>query len=298
MFTGFLKSIFSMLFDLLKWPVLIIGGVLFLFFFFTGVFFILEYRKGRRLNPGAVRRLPKESVLGRIFIDAPKMYVEDMYNRPPDFFRPQGMVIFCGRQGMGKTVSMFQYVQSLQYQYPKCKVLSNTPYIYQDGALNHWRQLIEYKNGKNGVVVVMDELQNWFSSNQSRNFPPEMLSVITQNRKNRRLILGTSQNFYLLAKPIRSQATEVRNCITLGGVLTIVLKREPVLDSEGDVKEMKHRGMYFFVHTKKLRDSYNTWATVESLSRSGFHANPFLMMGETKPEKNVKQTEQNEKAVK
>ena len=45
------------------------------------------------------------------------------------------------------------------------------------------------KNGINGVIVVMDELQNWFSSNDSKNFPPEMLSVITQNRKNRRMVL-------------------------------------------------------------------------------------------------------------
>lgn len=75
--------------------------------------------------------------------------------------------------------------------------------------------LIDYKNDKQGVIVGMDELQNWFSSNDSKNFPPEMLGIITQNRKNRRIILGTSQNFYLLAKAIRSQATEVRRCTTL-----------------------------------------------------------------------------------
>lgn len=75
--------------------------------------------------------------------------------------------------------------------------------------------LMSYKNGIQGVIVSIDELQNWFSSNDSKNFPPEMLEVITQNRKNRRIILGTSQNFYLLAKAIRSQATEVRRCSTL-----------------------------------------------------------------------------------
>ena len=86
---------------------------------------------------------------------------------------------------------------------------------------------------------IMDELQNWFSSNDSKNFPPEMLGVITQNRKNRRIILGTSQNFYLLAKAIRSQATEVRRCSTFLGCLTIVRRAEPILDSEGNVAEWK-----------------------------------------------------------
>jgi hypothetical protein len=100
-----------------------------------------------------------------------------------------------------------------------------------------------------------------------------MLSVITQNRKNRRVILGTAQNFYLLAKPIRSQCTEVRQCVTLGGVLTIVTRREPICDEAGDVKEMKFRGMYFFVHSDRLRNSYDTYSIVESLSSSGFKDN-------------------------
>lgn len=94
--------------------------------------------------------------------------------------------------------------------------------------------------------------------------------VITQNRKNRRIILGTSQNFYLLAKAIRSQATEVRRCTTLLGCLTIVRRAEPILDSEGNVAEWKKRGMYFFVHNKKLREAYDTYKVIENLSKSGF----------------------------
>ena len=116
----------------------------------------------------------------------------------------------------------------------------------------------------------MDELQNWFSSNDSKNFPPEMLSVITQNRKNRRIILGTSQNFYLLAKAIRSQATEVRRCTTLLGALTIVRRFEPILDSEGNVQEFKYRGWYFFVHDKELRDCYDTYKVIDRFKDVGF----------------------------
>lgn len=276
MFMEIIKSIFSLLWMVIKWPLIIIGCIILLFVLSCLFFFVREFLKGRRLNFGSIRRVEKRPALLRIFVDAPKMFIEDLYNTPPDFFQEQGCIIFTGRQGRGKTVSIFQKVMELQYKYPKCKVISNTPYKFQDEALNHWKQLINYKNGQQGVVVVMDELQNWFSSNQSRNFPPEMLSVITQNRKNRRLILGTAQSFHLLAKAIRSQATEVRSCVTLAKVLTIVVRREPELNSEGDVIKMKYRGMYFFVHTKELRESYNTWATVENLSKSGFHDNPFL----------------------
>ena len=172
--------------------------------------------------------------------------------------------------GAGKTISMIEFAMRMQEEYPLAKCTSNLGYIYEDNKLKDWRMLMNYKNGKKGVIVIMDELQNWFSSNDSKNFPPEMLGVITQNRKNRRIILGTSQNFYLLAKAIRSQATEVRRCTTLLGCLTIVRRAEPILDSEGNVAEWKNRGMYFFVHNKKLRESYDTYKVIENLNKSGF----------------------------
>lgn len=42
------------------------------------------------------------------------------------------------------------------------------------------------------------------------------------------------------------------------------------MDSEGNVVEFKSRGMYFFVHNKKLRDAYDTYKVIENLSKSGF----------------------------
>lgn len=185
-------------------------------------------------------------------------------------FGYKGLVIFEGRQGSGKTISMIQFARQMQQEYPRSKCITNLGYTKQDDELNHWRKLTDYSNDKYGVICVMDELQNWFSSNQSKDFPPEMLQVITQNRKNRRIILGTSQNFYLLAKAIRSQCTEIRQCTTLLGCLTIVRRLEPILDSDGNVKEHKLLGFYFYVHDKDLRESYDTYKVIESLSKSGF----------------------------
>ena len=110
---------------------------------------------------------------------------------------------------------MVEFILRMQEEYPLSITTTNFGLKSQNKELKNWEMLIDYKNGKQGVIVGMDELQNWFSSNDSKNFPPEMLGIITQNRKNRRIILGTSQNFYLLAKAIRSQATEVRRCTTL-----------------------------------------------------------------------------------
>ncbi len=269
-------KVLGALVTIFKWPLIIVFSIIG-FFYFSCLFWVLvKYIKGERIQRGSVRRLKKRNALAKILIDAPKQYVNDLFNMKPDFFRPQGLIIFTGRQGNGKTSALMQYAIELLDTYPKAKCLSNTKFKYQTAALNHWNQLINFKNAHKGVIVIMDELQNWFGSNQSRTFPPEMLGVITQNRKNRRVILGTSQNFYLLAKAIRSQCTEIRECITLAGVVTIVVRREPILKEDGDVKELKFRGMYFFVHSQRLRESYDTYAVVEALGKSGFQENPII----------------------
>ena len=271
----FLK-IFMVILNMFKWPLIIIFAIIGFFYISCMFWFIVKFFKGERVHRGSVKKIKKRSALMRILYDAPRQYVEDLYNMKPDFFRPQGLVVFTGRQGSGKTSAAMQYAIELLDTYPKAKCLSNTKFKYQNEQLNHWKQLINYKNAHKGVIVIMDELQNWFGSNQSRNFPPEMLGVITQNRKNRRIILGTSQNFYLLAKAIRSQCTEIRECTTLAGVMTIVIKREPILKEDGDVKELKFRGMYFFVHSPRLRNSYDTYAVVDALGKSGFQENPVM----------------------
>lgn len=259
--------------DFLKYPLYFVLICILLILISCAFYYVKGLLKGRRVPKGNRRRLRKPGLLEKIFILMPKQYIEDLFSRPADFFPYQGMIIFEGRQGSGKTISMVRYVKDMQYEFPDALCTTNLAFTDENKPLKTWTMLIDYKNGYKGVIVAMDELQNWFSSNDSKNFPPEMLSLITQNRKNRRIILGTSQNFYLLAKAIRSQATEVRRCATYFGCLTVVRRLEPILDSEGNVVEWKKRGIYCFVHDKELRDSYNTWKVIENLRKSGFKEN-------------------------
>ena len=268
-----LWTVLSVFIEFLKYPFYVLLGAFCLFCVICTLFIIKGLFEGKRIKRGDRRRLREPNLFIKLFWLVPKQFVEDLFNKPEDYFEQQGLIIFEGRQGTGKTISMVKYMRDLQYQFPNAKCTTNLAYIDENKPLKNWTMLIDYKNGFKGVIVAMDELQNWFSSNDSKNFPPEMLSVITQNRKNRRLILGTSQNFYLLAKAIRSQATEVRRCATFLGCFTIVRRAEPILDSEGNVKEWKRRGMYCYVHTKELRDSYDTWKVIENLKTSGFKEN-------------------------
>ncbi len=272
----FLKLIMGF-FGMLKYPLYFVGTALLLFFLLVFINILILMKQGKRFKKGQHVRLKKKSMLRRFIIDAPKQYASDMIDRDPEFFKYQGCIIFVGRQGRGKSIGMVEFARRMQLEYPLSKCISNIKYKYADDEFKHWKKLVKYKNGKQGVICIMDETQNWFSSNQSKNFPPEMLTVITQNRKNRRIILGTAQSFHLLAKALRTQATEVRECVTILGCITFVRRREPILDSEGNIVEYKNRGMYFFVHDKALRECYDTYAVVDSLSDSGFQDKDYLI---------------------
>ena len=250
-------SMLMVFWNFLKYPVYLILILLLLFILLCFIFIVIGFIKGKRFKKGSRRVVKKHGFFRRLLIDLPKQFVEDLFAKDPDFFRYQGLIIFEGRQGSGKTTSMVEQAIRMQKEYPLSKCTSNLGYTKQDTALTDWRMLMNYKNGIKGVIVLMDELQNWFSSNDSKNFPPEMLQIITQNRKNRSIIMGTAQNFYLLSKAIRTQTTEVR-------------RFEPILDAEGNVAEWKKRGMYFFVHNKELRDSYDTFKVIERLNKVGF----------------------------
>lgn len=268
---------FSIMFDILKvvWsflcvPIVLILALICVFIVLIALHIVIGYTQGRRLPKGIFRQKKKRAIFLRLGWDLPKQIANDMFNRDPFEFPYKGCVIFTGRQGNGKTIALVHFSMAMRSEYPDSKVLSNLDIAFQDEELNHWKKLVNYKNGPLGVIACIDETQNWFSSNQSRNFPPEMLQVITQNRKNRRIILGTAQNFYMLAKNIRSQCTEVRECFTLFGCLTVVRRREPILDNDGNVVEFKKRGTYFFVHNDELRNNYDTYRVIESLAESGF----------------------------
>ena len=234
-------------------------------------YFLAFTIKGYRMKKGAHNRVKRPGFLKSFFYLFPKRYMMDLFNRDPEYFIHQGCIIFTGRQGSGKTVAMVEQALMWQKEYPKSKCITNLAYAHQDDELDHWSKLIDYKNGIQGVICLMDEMQNWFMSKQRADFPPEMLEVVTQNRKNRRVIMGTSQCFVRLAKPLREQATEVRRCLTLLGCITFVHRVYPELNAAGDVEKWKHLGFYFFVHTDEIRESYDTYRVIEALRKSGFN---------------------------
>lgn len=265
------------LWNIIRWPLFAFLTIYLVFLILYLIHLKIELKKANKtfkdINKIHIHK-KKRSRFKQLFYDFPRMMAIDRINRNPEAFPYHGMIIFEGRQGRGKSVAMIHCSTEMLDDYDQAKCIANLKYYDQTGEehrrLKHWRELLNYTNGELGVLAIIDETQNWFNSKDSKNFPPEMVSVVTQNRKNRRVILGTAQSFYMLAKDIRTQCTEVRSCRTFFNCLTVYIRKEPIVDSAGEIIKFKYLGWDWFVHTPELRDSYDTYEVIERFSKAGF----------------------------
>lgn len=265
--SGILKVISDILLFILKALGIAIAPIIIAFI--LQLVYLLLFKK-MRFKGITTAKKKKESFIKRVFILFPRQFWIDTINREPDSFRDYGVHIIAGEQGSGKTITLAYLLDKYQREYPKCKIRTNFNYTRQDGEINHWKDIVQNNNGIYGQIEVLDEIQNWFNSLQSKDFPVEMLTEITQQRKQRKIIFGTSQVFSRVAKPIREQTTFLYEPITILGCLTIVKKSKPQLDHDGIDKGRKNKNYFFFVHNEYIRNLFDTYRKVENLREVGF----------------------------
>lgn len=190
-------------------------------------------------------------------------------------FREYGLTLYVARQGGGKTVSMVEYLERMREKYPKAIIVTNFDYRYQDKAMEGWQDFFDIRNGTDGVIFAIDEIQNEFSSSAWKNFPETLLSEITQQRKQRIKIVATTQIFTRTVKQLREQANDVVQCVTFGNRWTFNKRFDAVdynnsIDSPSAREKVRILGRSSFVHDDYLRDLFDTYAKVERMKKLGF----------------------------
>lgn len=194
-------------------------------------------------------------------------YKRDFRKEHPDFFDPSGILVFCGPQGAGKTLSAVQYVRKLAEKYPKMILVTNVEIKGLSIAVYPYTGIADfskYSNGFEGVVFLIDEIHIEFNSLESKNIDPSVMTEIAQQRKQRKHIVGTSQVFGRIAKPFREQFKYVVLCRCLWGVLqynTLIDGERAMVDDDGHL-EAETVKRYFWWHKPELYDSYNTYAKI------------------------------------
>lgn len=208
----------------------------------------------------------------KIWFDA----IKDDYNnsRDSEFFPYNGTQIYTGKQGSGKTLSMVRDALRMKENYPKSKVVTNLKLnvdwadeviSFSDiGELSE--VLVSVNNGKYGVIYMIDEIHSYFNALDSKSIPPFVFTEISQQRKQRKIILGSSQLFMRLAKPFREQCSNMLVCSTHMGIYTKVSAYDGMdlgQDFDGNLVGTRKKTVGYF-HSRELRDSYDTFQKVVS----------------------------------
>lgn len=182
-----------------------------------------------------------------------------------------GIWLYCGLYGQGKTMALTEYLTRMRKKYgDKIYISTNYGFKGEDFPLERWQDLLtEYDRP---VIFGYDEIQNEFNSRDYRNFPYELVKLLTQNRKGHgKQIVGTAQRYGRVDKTIRELCTHVVECKKGWFGRVTKLKKYDVEDYEMFINEidiMNKRKIpcqrYRFIQTDELRNAYDSFKMLDT----------------------------------
>lgn len=171
-------------------------------------------------------------------------------------------------------MSATKCVKLLHKQYPKALICSNIQLrdIPEVIPFTCYEQIKELHNQEKGVIYLIDELHVLWNSLESKNIPISEMAVFAQMRKERRVIIGTSQVFGRMAKPIREQIKYAIRCRSVLKYLQI----NQILDPNGEgvrgekdgELDAEHIRTEWFFHRPEDYQAYDTYTKIERIERS------------------------------
>ena len=200
-------------------------------------------------------------------------------NRKDKKIHLYGIYGFFGLPGHGKTISMSYELLSLRQRYGNdIYIFTNYGFDYEDKPFDNWRMLLDEYDKP--AVFAWDEVQNEFNSRDFKNFPVELLTLLTQNRKgNGKRIYYTAQRYNRVDKVFRELSFLVGDCRTIMGRYTRVrwfdTEDYEMLLSSPDVNKrmkIKPRKKLSFIQTDFIRDCYNSFQMLESAKSKEYMA--------------------------
>lgn len=186
-------------------------------------------------------------------------------------FNEYGLTLYCGMQGYGKTMSLVEKLEEIRHDFPTVTICTNFGYRYEDISLTDWQQILEMRNPE-GIVFAIDEIQNEFDVYDVRNFSTRILRTVTQQRKQKIKIYGTSQHFNRVSKPLREQTFEVVDCYTVMGRWTFqkcfdAMEYQAVIENPERKAKLKRKWRKNFVQTDYLRNAYDSYKVIDEMRK-------------------------------
>jgi hypothetical protein len=189
----------------------------------------------------------------------------------PYYFKPEGITIFSGSQGEGKTLSAVQLCKKILASYPKAIFITNTEITGIKNLTLPFEDLEDleiYNNDEYGVVYFIDEIQNYLNSLLSKNVPLSTIVNLTQQRKQRKLIIGTTQVYGRMAKPLREQIANVVLCKKILGFIQVnkLIDSRETVEKDGKLVSFPKKVFWWF-HAPDLYKCYDTFKKQYGLTR-------------------------------
>lgn len=198
---------------------------------------------------------------------------KEKYDKPKKGQFPTGTRVYKGHQGKGKSLSMVNDIFQCRKIFPNAIICSNLilndiDYILiKDNVDLH--KCLRIMNGENGVLIALDEAHLFF--NKKDGISLDVLTCISQQRKDRRKIFFTTQIWEELDVSLRKQVKEVVNCNNFGRIQVnkIIDGESIVFDKKlgtwtGDTKEYS-----IYKHNTKLYKKYDTYQKI--ISNEEYH---------------------------
>lgn len=213
-----------------------------------------------------LRKLPFLVKVGRWLII-------DIYRRiknPPPIHL-YGVWLICGLWGYGKTITLTEYLTEMRAKYgDKIYISTNYGFSGEDFPIDSWRDLLT--NYDRPVIFGYDEIQNEFHSRDYKNFPYELVKLLTQNRKGHgKQIIGTAQRFNNVDKQIRDLCSHVIECRRAWFGRVTKTRKYDIDDYAmflNEIDVVKKRKIpcirRSFIQTDDLRNSYDTLQMLET----------------------------------
>lgn len=198
-------------------------------------------------------------------------HVRKFYRENPLYFEPCGIWVFCGSQGSGKTLSAVKAVRSLVQHWPNAVVCTNIPIVGIDTIpFTDYSQITDLTNGIEGVIFLIDEIHVVWNSLESKNIDFSQMAAFAQMRKDRRVIIGTSQVYGRMAKPIREQLRYVVLCRNFWNFIQVNTVLDPnggeyskLKDSDTSLSEGQKLAVEWFFHSVEDYTCYDTLTKIE-----------------------------------
>lgn len=181
---------------------------------------------------------------------------------------PTGSYFFTGRQGTGKTLSATNYIARLKKKYPNLYIYSNIKLTLADKVIKSSEvsdYILDVRPDGAPIAFLLDEAHTVFYDKKNK-ISGETLRAISQQRKAKKTLIFTLQDYLDLDIQYRRQPGAVINCSRFGPVQFEVFKNAEalVMDRNTNKYVAPIQDIRIWKRNNEAFDRYDTYEIVKS----------------------------------